>query len=97
MVVSTRDVAVAVGREELAQLGDFVVGRAFGEDGGDLVSGGIGRRLARRLRGGHGGFVMETWEKGMGVWLLCIMRFENDGLGGLCRRTILDASISYRD
>ena len=53
VVVLAHDEAVAVRSEEIAEVGDFGVGGAFGEDGGDLGGGGIGR-LA-------GGFCGHCW------------------------------------
>ena len=42
VVILARDDAVAVWSKDIAEVGDFGVGGAFGEDGGDLGGGGVG-------------------------------------------------------
>ena len=43
VMILTRDEAVAVRSEDITEVSDFGIGGAFGEDGGDLGGGGIGR------------------------------------------------------
>ena len=57
VVVLARDEAVAVRSEDIAEGGDFGIGGAFGEDGGDLGGGGIGR-----LAGGACGHWWGFWD-----------------------------------